>query len=295
MKKFVLILAAAVLLFSFAGCSGSTSQPLVAATTMPVYYFTSRLCQDTPITVTQLVTESVSCLHDYTLQVSQMRTLENAEMVVISGAGLELFLEDVLSSTQILCDSSVGIELICYDHNHEHEHSHEQDHSHENDPHVWLAPKNAKIMAQNICSDLSSQFPEYRTSFNANLATLLSELDALQAYGEETLAQLKKRELITFHDGFSYFAQAFDLTILEAVEEESGSEASAADLIHLIETVNDHSLRAIFTEITSSDAAASIIAAETGTKVYKLSMVMSGSDYFTEMYQNIDTIKEALG
>lgn len=291
MKKIVLLLVIAVLLFSFAGCSQDTSQPLVAASTMPVYFFTARLCQDTPISVTQLVTESVSCLHDYTLQVRQMRALETAEMIVISGGGLEHFLEDALTGAQAICDASQGISLICADHAHADDH----DHSHENDPHIWLAPENAKLMAQNICYGLSQQFPEHSDSFAANLAPLLAELDALQTYGEDTLSQLHSRELITFHDGFSYFARAFDLTILEAVEEESGSEASASELIHLIELVDEHNLRAIFTEVNGSDAAASVIASETGAKAYRLSMVMSGNDYFAEMYRNIDTIKEALG
>ena len=40
---------------------------------------------------------------------------------------------------------------------------------------------------------------------------------------------------------------------------------------------------------------AEMIAAETGCKLYALDMAMSGDSYFTAMYHNIDTIKEALG
>ena len=47
-----------------------------------------------------------------------------------------------------------------------------------------------------------------------------AQLDALQAYGEKTLADLSCRELITFHDGFAYLAHAFDIEIVEAIEEE---------------------------------------------------------------------------
>ena len=151
------------------------------------------------------------------------------------------------------------------------------------------------VMAQNICDGLSRQYPDYEDTFRANLGKLLSQLEALQSYGEEQLSGLQCRELIPFHDGFSYFAQAFHLTILESVEEESGSEASAKDLIHLTELVRDHNLPAIFTEVSGSDSAAQVIARETGCKVYALDMAMSGDSYFEAMYHNIDTIREALG
>ncbi len=262
---------------------------MVAATTMPVSCFTQRLCRGTPIQVTQLVTESVSCLHDYSLQVSQMRVLEQADLIVISGGGLEDFLEDALTAAHNVCDSGQGISLLCGDRTHEHEHEHSED------PHFWLAPNSARVMAENICNGLSAQFPDYSGTFSDNLTALLAELDALQSYGEETLSGLQCRELVTFHDGFAYFAEAFDLTILEAVEEESGSEASAADLKHLVGLVRDHRLPAIFAEVNGSVSAASVISAETGVKTCYLSMAMSGTDYFTEMYQNINTIKEALG
>jgi zinc transport system substrate-binding protein len=101
--------------------------------------------------------------------------------------------------------------------------------------------------------------------------------------------------MITFHDGFAYFAHAFDLTILEAVEEESGSEASAQELKHLIGLVDEHRLPAIFTEINGSVSAADIIAAETGVGIFPLDMAMTGDDYFKAMYHNIDTLKEAFG
>ena len=64
----------------------------IAATTLPVYELTSLLCDGTGLNVDRIINDDVSCLHNYTLQVSQMRMLEQADAVVISGAGLEDFL-----------------------------------------------------------------------------------------------------------------------------------------------------------------------------------------------------------
>lgn len=296
MKFWKIILTAALAAALLCGCAPKADYAPIAATTLPVWDFTARLCQGTPLAVTRLVTEQVSCLHDYSLNVRQVKAAEAAQVVVISGAGLEDFLDDLLLDVPTI-DASQGIFLLHSDEAHEEEeHHHEEDgHHHEEDPHIWLSPENAQVMAQNICDGLSRQYPDYEDTFRANLEDLLSQLEALQSYGEEQLSSLQCRELIPFHDGFSYFAQAFHLTILESVEEESGSEASAKDLIHLTELVRDHNLPAIFTEVSGSDSAAQVIAQETGCKVYALDMAMSGDSYFEAMYHNIDTIREALG
>lgn len=293
MKRIFSIIAAVLLLFSLVGCTSTEPQAQVAATTLPVYEFTSRLCSGTDISVTRLVTENVSCLHDYSLSVRQVKAVESAQTVVISGGGLEDFMEDVLLSAANVIESAQNIPLLDCADGHEHDDGH--GHNHEHDPHLWLSPEYAKLMARNICAGLKAQYPQYDTVFDTNLSALLSELDALLAYGRQQLQALSCRELITFHDGFAYFADAFDLTVLEAVEEESGSEASAAELKHLITLVRAHALPAIFTEQSGSVSAAGVIARETGAHIYALDMAMSGSSYFEAMYHNIDTVKEALG
>ena len=290
MKRF--LIAVFIIICIFTGCSaGETAQ--VAATTLPVYEFTCRIAEGTGITVTRLVTESVSCLHDYSLNVDQVKAAEAAELIVISGAGLEEFMEDILLGKPSV-DASAGLELLCPEETHDHDHGHEG-HHHEQDPHIWLSPANAAIMAHNICQGLTGQYPEYEETFSANLEALTSDLHTLQIYGESQLSSLSCRDLVTFHDGFGYLAQAFDLQILEAVEEESGSEASARELIRLIGIVNEHDLPAVFTEINGSVSAAGTIARETGANTFALDMAMGGDSYFTAMYHNIDTIKEALG
>ena len=289
MKRFLTLIALTLLL---CGC-GSSEPAQVAASTLPVWEFTTRLCQGTDISVTRLVTEQISCLHDYSLNVNQVKAAEAAEVIVISGAGLEEFLHGVIDESKVI-DASSGIQLICPEEDgHDHDHDHEG-HHHESDPHIWLSPQNAKVMAENICQGLSLAYPSHADTFAQNLTNLLSDLDTLQAYGDDQLSSLSCRELVTFHDGFAYLADGFDLTILEAVEEESGREASAKELIQLIEIVESHHLPAIFTEKSGSVSASGIIARETGCGQFALDMAMAGDSYFEAMYHNIDTIQEAL-
>lgn len=265
----------------------------VAATTLPVYHFTSAICEGTGITVTQLINQQVSCLHDYSLNVSQVRTLESAQVVVISGGGLEEFMEDTLKQANRVIDSSQGVPLLeCKEH-HDEEAS-EEGHHHDQDAHIWLSPENARIMANNIARGLAQIYPQHAQRFQYNLSILEQQLYELEEYGQRRLEPLSCRELITFHDGFGYFADAFGLHILEAIEEESGSEASARELKDMIGLVLEHQLPAVFTEVSGSASAADIIAAETGTKVFSLDMAIAGESYFDAMYHNIDTVREAM-
>ena len=288
MKKIIALLGLISILLC--GCDGQQETADIAATTLPVYQFASILCEGTGLTVTRLVTENVSCLHDYSLSVKQVKAVERADVVVLSGGGLEHFMEDLLSGKQTL-DASKGIDLLeaC------HEHDHSDAHHHEADVHIWLSPENAQAMATNICKGLSALYPQHKAAFEANLADLLQRLQDLLDYGRKTLSELSCRKLVTFHDGFSYFAHSFDLHILKAIEEESGSEASAGELKEVIGIVGEHNLPAIFVERSGADAAARIISREIGVPIFALDMAISGEDYFEAMYQNINTIKEALG
>lgn len=289
MKKLALVLVVCLLL-GLVGCSAPQETPQILATTKPVYDLTSHLCKDTPLSVGLLISENVSCLHDYSLSVAQVRNVEAAEVVVMSGAGLEEFMSDLLSGCDRVIDSSRSVSLLECDDAHDHEHAHH----HETDSHIWLDPRNAKIMAQNICSGLSEAYPQYQEIFEENLQTLIQKLDTLHADGQEILSSLTCREMVTFHDGFGYFAKAFDLTVAAAVEEESGSEASARELIRLITLMQERCIPAVFTEVNGSVSAANIISAEIGVPIHTLDMGMNG-DYFEIMYRNIHAVKEALG
>ncbi len=292
MKKIITLLLTVLITCSLSACMQAPATAQVIATTLPVYEFTSRLCAGTDVTVARLITESTSCLHDYTLQVSQMRAIEGAQLVVISGAGLEAPFADALQASGATLDASAGIALLCGQ-SHEHHDGHDHHHGTE-DPHIWLSPANGISMAENICAGLCDAFPDHASIFKNNLVDLTADLTALDEYGKEQLTQLSCRELITFHDGFAYLADRYGLTILQAVEEESGSEAAAKELIELIRLTEEHDLSAIFTERSGSTSAAQIISAETEVQIFTLDMAMSGSSYFDAMYHNIDTLKEAL-
>ena len=287
MKKRILI--PALLLTLLCGCAGAantqSAQNGIVCTTQQLANLTERVLDgtaagaDTPVSC--VVTEPVSCLHDYTLSVRQMELLENAEVVIESGMGLEDFMEDALRASHCArITASDGVAALPS--------SEDPD---EPDPHIWLAPENCAQMAQNIADGLAALYPDDAARLRENAADYAREMDELQAYGEQQLSSLSCRELVTFHDGFSYFAEAFDLTIAAAMEVEAGSEPSAKELEEVVRIVRENAIPAVFSETNGTQDAAQLVARETGAGVFVLDMGLSNPD---AIRGNIDTVKEAL-
>lgn len=300
MKRMIPLLALLLLMLLPAGCSEQKTYDIVA-TTAPVQQFAQAVCDGTGLEVGLVVSDSVACLHDYTLSVHQMAAVERAKLILLSGVGLEAFLEDALPDASARIDCSADTRLLCYEGHEEHEnhdeHEDHDDHGHDHgeyDPHIWLDPDNAAAMTRTLARELALYYPQHAERFAENAEAYCQRLSQLKADGQALLEALSCRRLITFHDGFAYFADAFSLEIAASIEEDSGSEASAKDLRHIAELVEAEQIPAVFVERNGSRSAASVIAAETGCAVAVLDTVMSGEDYITAMEENLHAILEAL-
>jgi zinc transport system substrate-binding protein len=291
MKKYRLLWLAALIIALCVGCGrAETAQSdTVLATTYPVYYLTSSILSGEAgtvpgVTVEEMISESVSCLHDYTLTTTQMKLVDRADLVICSGAGLEDFMESALSGVpaENLVDSSQGIELI------------------DDDPHIWLDPERFAQQGENIAQALAERYPDQAEIIQANAAALTETLRGLKTQWAERFQALSSREIITFHDGFTYLADAFDLTILAAIEEEEGAEASASELKEVCNLVETHKISTVFGEVNGSTNALEIVCRETGARSDTLSMLMSGDladqadGYLTGLTENLEKLEAAL-
>ena len=287
MKKSILIVLLSAFL-TLPSCAPAREEDrlTVVCTTYPIYLFTSFLTQGVEgVEVERLDTGSTSCLHDYSLSMEDMKELERADVIAINGAGLEEFLEDALATSDAqVIDCSVGVELL-EDLSHHHDEDGEDGHDHGHwDPHYWMDPDNARIMVGNLRDLLVLTDPDHAAVYEKNADR--SDM-ALRVYQEEIIqdvwdgysSQLEERpRLITFHDGFQYFARALDIELLASIEEEAGSEASAHEIVEITELVKEYNIPVIFTEVNGSDATAQAISRETGCQVAQLSMLMDGPE-----------------
>ena len=299
MKRFFAFLLCICLMLS--GCASQQAPNEddtlhILASTYPIYLFTKTLTDGVDgVEVTQLIDETVSCLHDYTLTVPDMKAIEKADIIILNGADFEAFMEDALVQTNaVTIDCSEGIDLLSAT-GHEH-HDHQDDHHHGHyDPHYWLSEKAGLVMLNNILHGLSEWDEKHRDAYRENFSA------AVKLFPEDRLdtSALSCPYLITFHDGFQYFAQDNGLTLLKSIEEDEGSEASAADIKEIVALIKEYNIPAIFTEKHGADDTAQAIARETGVEVYRLDMIMSGegndiSAYFEALNANYAIIREAL-
>ena len=333
MRKRIILLG--LVLALLCGCGAAPSAPeedklTIVATTYPIYLFVSAVTQGVDgVEVERLNTGSVSCLHDYTLSMTDMKKLEKADVIAMNGAELESFMEDALATSDaVVIDCSQGIELLenlshhhveeesehvhseeeehlhgedeVHDHTGETEHEHEDKHAEEEssvldehghdhghwDPHYWLDPENAGQMVCTLAEGLMQLDPEHAQVYESNRSSAMAQLYDCAAQMRKILFEsgVDIPGLITFHDGFQYFAHAFGLPLLEAIEEEAGSEASAKEIVEITGLVNEYQLPVIFTEYNGSDATAKAISRETGCQVAQLSMIMDGEEDRLEAY-----------
>jgi zinc transport system substrate-binding protein len=151
------------------------------------------------------------------------------------------------------------------------DHSEHEEHKHEGeDPHIWTAPSNVKIIAENIYNALKKIDPVNADYYKRNLDIFFASIDETDRQIIHFLSSLEdERRFMVFHPSWGYFAKAYNLEQI-AVEVE-GKEPKPKELIHLLKEAKEEKVKAIFTQPEFSDTVAKIIAKELQIPVVKVS------------------------
>lgn len=291
---------AAICAILLSACSGREStEPAVkgqkglniVTSFYPVYIETINVTKNIPgVSVTILSGNATGCLHDYNLRTGDMKRLEEADILVINGAGMEGFMDRIFEQQPGLqiVDASRGAELL------------KDESTGEENAHVWVSVSGAIRQVRNIAEQLSAFDRANAQAYGKNAEAYVKKLEDLQVLMHKELDGLKDRNIVTFHEAFSYFAQEFNLNVSAVIELDPGSEPGAGQLASLVDTVRKDRVKALFTEPQYPSDIADIIAGETGAGVYVLDPVVTGSAdgdadaYIVKMKENMKTLKEAL-
>ncbi len=158
------------------------------------------------------------------------------------------------------------------------------------DPHIWLDPKRAKIIAGNISEALIKIDPAHGGYYKKSSAAFLKDLDKLDVEIAGMLAPFKGRKVFVFHPAFGYFCESYGLT--QVAFEIEGKEPSARQMARLIESMRKENVRTIFVQPQFSQKAAREIARTIGGKVVPIDPLPK--DYLTDMRKLALTIKSSL-
>ena len=297
MKKSML---SALLALALAMCSGCAAEEdagkTIVTSCYPRYVFTQNVVRDVPgVRVVNMASESAGCLHDYQLQTRDMVTLEGADALVING-GMEQFMDKVIAQRPELpvINASDGIEMLCGEDDHD---GHDHDHGVYN-AHVWLDPALAMRQVQNIADGLAAVDSENAEAYQRNAAAYKARLQALHAELSAQLAPLAGSAIVTFHEAFTYFADAYGLVVAGVIANDAGEEPSTRQIAATCDLVKQYQVKALFVEPQYPTKSAETIARETGTKVFTLDPVVSGDgspeSYENAMRENARVLTEAL-
>ena len=157
-------------------------------------------------------------------------------------------------------------------------------------PHYWLDPENAKIMADEIYDalvDISSQDADY---FKNNLDKFKASIDSKLKEWTAKLSGIKQKNIITFHKSWAYFTDRFSLNVVGNVEPKPGIPPTPSHDAELIQQIKKGNIKIILMENYYSDSAPNHIAEATGVKVVKVPNAVYGIEGIDSYIKLLDYI-----
>ncbi|MDO3409520.1 zinc ABC transporter substrate-binding protein [Saccharibacillus sp. CPCC 101409] len=298
----------------------------VVTTFYPIYEFASAIGGDDANVINLLPTGVEP--HDWTPRGQDIVNTSKAQLFFYNGAGLEGWVPDFLkgldSDSKVKAvEVSEGVDLITTDeddgHNHgtttehdEDEHAEDEhageEHADEStdtkhiDPHTWVSPKSALIMAGNIRDSLVEADPEHKAGYEERYTALADKLERLDKEFTDKLSAVPNKEIVVSHQAFGYLARDYGLDQHAIMGLSPDAEPRAQDMLNLAKLVKEEGIRYIFFEELVSDKLAKTLAGEAGVETLVLNPVeglteaqaKTGDDYFSLMQKNLQNLLLAL-
>ena len=285
----------------------------IVASFYPMYDFAKKVAGDNA-DVTCLVPAGTEP-HDWEPSTKDMKTIQDADILVYNGAGMEHWVEDVLDglgkeSKLVAVEASQGIELRKLDHedeDHDHESDTEKEHEHEHhhgdtDPHVWLSPVNAMVQMKNICDALSKADAAHKDVYEDNYKKAQANFETLDGEYHKQLDPLFNKTIVVSHEAFGYMCDAYGLKQMPIEGVEADAEPDAQQMKEIADFVKENNVKTIFSEELVSPKVAQAIADATGAKVRELNplegltdeQLKAGEDYVSVMNNNLKELVDAL-
>ena len=170
----------------------------------------------------------------------------------------------------------------------------------EGNPHFWLDPARASMMAENLADGLIAIAPEYADQITVNLRKLQLALADLSDELSNGLADCPSVDVVVFHEALPYLAEACRLNPVAVVSKESDDSLTASMLVQLIRFIQDRSVSPLILKTLEADPYQDVLTAETGVFFCALDPLTSGPDdppldyYETVMRENLRLIQSGL-
>lgn len=226
-----------------------TSSLKVMTSIKPIQLITQEITKN--VAETEVLLGNNTSPHDYALKPSDVRKLQDADLFIWVGPGLESFLEGTLqgNNNTLQLDQVASIDKIMYDEHEGHEHHDDGHHHHGNyNPHLWLGPTQAQQMAKVIADRLAKIDPQHAVQYADNYKAFTEQLSATTAQIKQQLAPVKDHGYYVFHDAYDYYEQYFDLNHLGAFTVSPDRRPGAKSLIAIRTALQSNQVYCVFSE-----------------------------------------------
>lgn len=277
MKKLFLTAAALAL---WAGAARAETKVVTASTDLK--YICERL--GGPGVKVESLASGDQDLHMVEPRPSMVFKLKKADLVVRVGLDLDMWMDSLINAAKNkrlfygapgYVDASAGVPLLEKPEG-KVDASMGDIHIYGN-PHYWLDPANAKIMAVNILAGLKRAAPEKAAAFDANYAAFIKETDERLAGWQQRMAPLKGLKIVTYHGSWPYFAARFGLDVAGHVEPKPGIPPSASHLDGLVTKMKAENVKVILTESYYPRKGPEFLAGKTGAAVLTAAVSAGGA------------------
>ena len=270
----------------------NVEKPRVVVTILPQAEFIENIAGD-KVSITIMVPPGASP-HTYEPRPSQIKEVAEAKMYAKVGSGIdfELAWMDKIIETNpniLIIDSSKGIQLIETDSGDEHE-EHEANVHKGTDPHVWLSPKNAIIMVENLYEGLVKIDPDNKEYYAKNKDDYIDSLKELDNTLMQTFSNLKTKKFMVYHDSWRYLA--YDYGLEQIPIEKEGKEPTPEGIANLIDQARENNITIIFASPEFQIQTAKTIAQEIDGSVILISPLEK--DYIENLKRMSDEISKSL-
>lgn len=269
------------------------------------------------VDVTELV-GSDGDTHEFNPTPADAKKLARADVFFVNGLGFEGWMERLESSSgfkgaTVVATTGVKARKIDKDDDAHHEDADDDDHDehadarhHDHgdmDPHAWQDLANGEIYVANIRDGLIAADPDGKAVYERNAEKYIAAVKKEDAAVKAALASLPQshRRIITSHDAFGYFGDAYGLEIVAPEGISTASEPSAKDVAKIIRQIREDQIPAVFLENITNAKMLEQIAKESGAKIggTLYSDALSGKDgpaptYIDMFKHNVGTLTSAL-
>ncbi|MDP3033792.1 MAG: zinc ABC transporter substrate-binding protein [Methanobacteriaceae archaeon] len=250
----------------------SNSKIVVAASVLPQKEFIEKVGGDKVLVI--IMVPPGADPHTYEPKASQMEQIANAQMYVQVGSGIDFEITWIdkiksLNRNMLIINDSKGITFIPSIENISNTEQNGENFSStgiiESDPHVWVSPKNAQLMVENIYQGLVKIDPQNKEYYLINKENYLKELRQLDKNITNELSNQKGSKILVYHPSWGYFCQDYGMTQI-AIEKE-GKDPTPKEMVNIINLSKKDNITAIFVSPQYNTRSSEVIASEIGAKL----------------------------